>query len=729
MKGTCCVARGILGAFLSAMLVLPVVPLSAFAETAEFASADLGGVANAGDSDEGATDGVVVGGGSADEGSLAGALPGEVDAAQGVDFSSELQDVAFNGASQIRDTSVSDDDPVTLSSASLAPRLDYSGAPTSGTGSIACGQPVTFALSATGGSGSYQYMFTSVSLDIDGERSIVHNMTSSGFSDANTFVYTFVASGTYYLYCSVRDTVTNGFKSLTERIVVNDLAYPRVEDLAQRVVDECNAKGYKTEYEKALFYNNFIVDNVEYDYSYKESSALGAFAKGKAVCEGYYQALKMLLVRSRIQCVRTPANGHVWATVRLDGVWTQVDPTKDDDATAPFENVYFGITDEMSELVHDGYRRNPAYPCNSTAANYLFRSGEVAKYVSKAETEIRQKLTQGNESFTVALDRYAPFKEVYHAFYPMVVAELRKRVWGDRALDILYVKTESKDVFTLNDSYLQVDVICSHETLTEWQFDAAAHWKSCTECDNRFGQAPHAFGPWTAPSSNLFFDVSRSRTCSTCGFVQEGILRAKLPGYSDFSTVYDSAYYAANNPDVRNAFQGDEVQMFWHFHNWGMAEGRRASDGFDAASYYNANPDVRAAFGTDVRALTMHYVSYGQREGRACAGVPELRGHASSRGGLSYAAVYDGARYAQANPDVVAACTVRRGHASLLDDRALLRHFVDWGMAEGRESSDGFDVHAYRARYADLRAAYGSDLRAYYMHYVNYGQREGRDAA
>jgi len=44
-------------------------------------------------------------------------------------------------------------------------------------------------------------------------------------------------------------------------------------------------------------------------------------------------------------------------------------------------------------------------------------------------------------------------------------------------------------------------------------------------------------------------------------------------------------------------------------------------------------------------------------------------------------------------------------------------------------ASDGFDVHAYRARYADLRAAYGSDLRAYYMHYVNYGQREGRDAA
>ena len=206
---------------------------------------------------------------------------------------------------------------------------------------------------------------------------------------------------------------------------------------------------------------------------------------------------------------------------------------------------------------------------------------------------------------------------------------------------------------------------------------------------------------------------------------------------TDYSPVYNGKIYYDENPDLRAAYYMrvgglrffDDQALLAHFVDWGMAEGRRASGSFDVASYYNANPDVRAAFGADLKAITMHYVNHGQREGRICTGVPELRGHAASRGGLSYAPVYDGAYYAAAHGDVRSACTRRVGQVALLDDQALLAHFVNWGMAEGRRASDGFDVHAYRARYGDLRAAYGSDLRAYYMHYVNYGQREGREVA
>ncbi len=49
-------------------------------------------------------------------------------------------------------------------------------------------------------------------------------------------------------------------------------------------------------------------------------------------------------------------------------------------------------------------------------------------------------------------------------------------------------------------------------------------------------------------------------------------------------------------------------------------------------------------------------------------------------------------------------------------------------MQEGRSASASFDVTSYANAYQDLRLAFGSDLKKYYLHYLNYGQKEGRVA-
>jgi len=49
-------------------------------------------------------------------------------------------------------------------------------------------------------------------------------------------------------------------------------------------------------------------------------------------------------------------------------------------------------------------------------------------------------------------------------------------------------------------------------------------------------------------------------------------------------------------------------------------------------------------------------------------------------------------------------------------------------MNEGRQGKASFNVAAYRANYADLRSAFGRNLKAYYMHYIGSGYREGRKA-
>ncbi|MEF2854435.1 MAG: glucosaminidase domain-containing protein, partial [Collinsella sp.] len=82
------------------------------------------------------------------------------------------------------------------------------------------------------------------------------------------------------------------------------------------------------------------------------------------------------------------------------------------------------------------------------------------------------------------------------------------------------------------------------------------------------------------------------------------------------------------------------------------------------------------------------------------------------------------------NDDVEKAYTkTTYGGVTMLDDSAVLRHFINHGMAEGRRGSESFDVYGYKTRYLDLRKAFGNNLKAYYTHYLKYGLKERRDGS
>lgn len=62
------------------------------------------------------------------------------------------------------------------------------------------------------------------------------------------------------------------------------------------------------------------------------------------------------------------------------------------------------------------------------------------------------------------------------------------------------------------------------------------------------------------------------------------------------------------------------------------------------------------------------------------------------------------------------------------DENALYRHYLNYGLKEGRSGSADFNCAAYKANYADLRSAFGSDDYAYCVHYETYGYNENRQA-
>ena len=205
----------------------------------------------------------------------------------------------------------------------------------------------------------------------------------------------------------------------------------------------------------------------------------------------------------------------------------------------------------------------------------------------------------------------------------------------------------------------------------------------------------------------------------------------------DYSLVYDYEYYIEHNQDVKAAFGNDSDAVLKHFVNYGMSEGRRASEGFDVNCYKNNYGDLRNAYGSDLKSYYLHYIRYGKNEGRNATSLingsitptePESgsgTGNETAKtltvyNGIDYSAVYDYNYYVSHNPDV------KRAFGD--NQMAVLKHFVTYGMSEGRRASQTFDVQSYAYRYADLRKAYKGNLKMYYLHYIKYGQYEKRTA-
>ena len=214
-----------------------------------------------------------------------------------------------------------------------------------------------------------------------------------------------------------------------------------------------------------------------------------------------------------------------------------------------------------------------------------------------------------------------------------------------------------------------------------------------------------------------------------CGKAEgrDGSGKSEVTGYItnyngiDYSKVYDYNFYIEHNADIREAFSGNEQMTLEHFVNFGMAEGRQAREDFNVYTYKNRYPDLRNAFGRNIRNYYEHYLYCGAAEGRSGSGASEIVGYVTVYAGIDYGIIYDYTYYTKIYSDIK--------NAFGNDDIAVLEHFVNCGMSEGRRGKGTFDVQTYKNRYPDLRNAFGNDLKKYYLHYLSYGAAEGRSGS
>ena len=106
--------------------------------------------------------------------------------------------------------------------------------------------------------------------------------------------------------------------------------YNALKSIVDKLVSE--TKGM-TDLDKVVYMHDYIVRNA----TYSKSSNLGYFASGilvdgKGLCNGYANALKLLLRQSGVDVKFVTPSGmqHEWVLIKIDGEWYHADPTWDD---------------------------------------------------------------------------------------------------------------------------------------------------------------------------------------------------------------------------------------------------------------------------------------------------------------------------------------------------------------------------------------------------------------
>ncbi len=81
--------------------------------------------------------------------------------------------------------------------------------------------------------------------------------------------------------------------------------------------------------------------------------------------------------------------------------------------------------------------------------------------------------------------------------------------------------------------------------------------------------------------------------------------------------------------------------------------------------------------------------------------------------------VFNAKYYAEQYPDLL--------DAFGYDEELLYKHFLEFGLNEGRVMNPVIDIVKYRDSYQDLDDAFGNNWDAYVQHYIDYGIKEKRD--
>ena len=143
----------------------------------------------------------------------------------------------------------------------------------------------------------------------------------------NNYNYIFTISATYYDNYNQEQYIDSKTEEIINSLNLNNLS----------------------EYEKAAKINEWIYNNVKYDYNvvdYLPFTPYNALVSGKAVCQGFSTLTYLLATKAGLNTHIIRSDNHSWNVVEIDGKWYYWDTTLNHSANNP--NKYFLVCSKHS---------------------------------------------------------------------------------------------------------------------------------------------------------------------------------------------------------------------------------------------------------------------------------------------------------------------------------------------------------------------------------------------
>ena len=434
------------------------------------------------------------------------------------------------------------------------------------------GQETTFHVSATGGSGNYKFRMEAPSYtdpDVLSYESVADPSRGEWLNyteecSSHDYTFTMMASGTYNFRFYVMDKAANmNYLRTNTFIQVSSPNYPSVNSIVQSAVAQCNAETDGSDYAKALWLHDWLLNKLDYDKSLKWSSAESALTRGLGTCQSYESAYSKLLTAAGIENAETrdTYDGHTWNAFKINGEWYQVDCTWDDsnDDWYNFDErrLYFGLTDELMSLAHPGHAKiytEAGYATRSTslANNYFVKSGEAAKWVASYKDRIQENLNAGKTQFSITADNAAYPPSIYGIQNGIIAYVMNTTDWyvNGKKVDLVAKTNGAQFDFTLpctehkwDEGKVTTEPTCEKEGIKTY---------TCKNCQTTKTESIKALGhdysnEWTIDQeATCQQEGSKSHHCTRCDSKKDVTIIPKTSHtYSNDWTI-DKAATCAN---------------------------------------------------------------------------------------------------------------------------------------------------------------------------------------
>ena len=327
------------------------------------------------------------------------------------------------------------------------------------------GEPTTFHVSATGGSGIYKFNMEAPSYTnpdemayesvADPSRGEWTKYTSE--CEFQDYTFTMMATGTYNFRFHVMDTKAGVIYLRTNTYIqVSSPYYPSVNSIVQNAVTRCNSETNGSDYSKALWLHDWLLEQLDYDNSLKWSSAESALTRSSGTCQAYERAYAKLLSAAGIENAETrdTYDGHTWNAMKLDGKWYQVDCTWDDSSENYYNfnrtHLYFALSDELMAIAHQGHNKiytveGYATPSNSLEHNYFVQNGDAQQWVESYRNRIQENLNNKNTEFSIQADNSTYPPSIYGIQNGIIAYVMNQNEWFVNGKKVeLVAKTNDK---------------------------------------------------------------------------------------------------------------------------------------------------------------------------------------------------------------------------------------------------------------------------------------------